>query len=269
MEEPVYIYVVGTAGSGKSRFTWALKRWMYEQGHEALVVNLDPGAEGLPYEPDVDIRDWIQLPQVMEEYELGPNGAQIMAADLLALRGPELKGIIDSFRPNYVILDTPGQIELFVFREAGKILMDFISPADRTLMAFVVDPFLSKTPSAFVSQLLLASTTQFRFQVPMINVMSKRDVLKGEDMERILGWAEAGDQLEDALYSHNPTRYNPALYNQLNTDVFRALQTMAPYTALTPVSSATLEGMEDVYARVQELFAGGEDLEKSRTKEEF
>jgi ribosomal protein S18 acetylase RimI-like enzyme len=32
---------------------------------DAITVNLDPGAENLPYEPDVDIRDWISLEEVI------------------------------------------------------------------------------------------------------------------------------------------------------------------------------------------------------------
>lgn len=257
MEEPVYVYIIGTAGSGKSSLTAALKRWMYEHGHDALLVNLDPGAEQLPYEPDVDIRDWIVLSEVMERYSLGPNGAQILAADLLALQAHDVKAAIDAHRPDYVLLDTPGQTELFVFREAGKIVMDFLAPPGQNVILFVADPFLAKSPSAFVSQIMLSATTQFRFQVPLVNVLSKADLLKEDQKERLRAWSETPDLLEADLYDERPT-----LYTQLNTDLFRILAGMGTYTALTPVSSATVEGLEDIYAKIQELFAGGEDLEK-------
>jgi hypothetical protein len=38
---------------------------------------------------------------------------------------------------------------------------------------------------------------------------------------------------------------------------------MGGLSAGVPVSSETLEGMEDVYAWIQEVFAGGEDLVES------
>lgn len=257
MEEPVYLYIIGTAGSGKSTLTAAIKRWMYEHGHDALLVNLDPGAEKLPYEPDVDIRDWIVLNEVMERYSLGPNGAQILAADLLALQAGDVKAAIDSYRPDYVLLDTPGQTELFIFREAGKLVMDFLGPADRTAILFVADPFLAKSPSAFVSQIMLSATTQFRFQVPQVNVLSKTDLLKDEQRDRLREWSETPDVLENELYGERAT-----LYNQLNADLFKILASMGTYTTLIPVSSESLEGIEDIYSRIQDLFAGGEDLDK-------
>lgn len=258
MEEPIFVYAIGTAGSGKSKFTAGYKRWLYEHEVDSITVNLDPGAETLPYEPDVDIRDWIVLSDVMAKYGLGPNGAQVIAADLIALRAPEVKEVIEGFRPQYVLLDTPGQTELFVFRESGRIVIDFFSPR-RSMLAFLVDPFLAKRPSAFVSQLLLSATTQFRFQTPLTNVMTKMDMLKEVDVERLRSWADVSDQLQAALYEEQAD-----LYNQLNVDVFKILEGMGTYTGIVPVSSETLEGMDDVYARAQTVFEGGDDATPTR-----
>jgi GTPase SAR1 family protein len=254
VEEPVYLYVVGTAGSGKTKFTAALARWMQEHGHDAVTVNLDPGAEDLPYAPDVDIRDWVVLADVMAKYGLGPNGAQVVAADMLALQAGEVKATLETFRTDYVILDTPGQTELFVFRESGKVLMDALS--ERRAIAFLVDPYLATRPSAYVSQLLLSATTQFRCQSPVVNVLTKADLLKDEQRERLDAWSSSFDALADALASEQAD-----LLNTLNTDVFKILDGMGAYAQLTPVSSETLEGLDDVYALVQATFAGGEDLD--------
>jgi len=42
-----------------------------------FYVNLDPAAEDFAYEPDLDIKDFISLEDVMEEMGLGPNGGLI------------------------------------------------------------------------------------------------------------------------------------------------------------------------------------------------
>ncbi len=254
VEEPVYIYIVGTAGSGKSRFTGAFERFMKERGLIATTVNLDPGAESLPYEPEVDIRDWIRLSDVMEQYELGPNGAQVMAADLIALRLGDLNAVLEEFRGPYVLVDTPGQTELFVFRESGRITMDTLAPG-RSVIVFLLDPFLARRPSAFVSQLLLSATTQFRFQVPTINILSKSDLLQPEELARIKKWSEDPDALADALMEEKAD-----MYVQMSTDVFRILEGMGTYTVAYPTSAESLEGIEDVYGQIQNLFEGGEDL---------
>jgi len=257
LEEPIYLYVTGTAGSGKSRFTGALQQWMKQAGHDAITVNLDPGAERLPYGPDVDIREWILLGEVMDEYSLGPNGAQVVAADLVALRTADIAEQIQETRTDYVILDTPGQTELFVFRDAGRIVMDYLS-RERSAVAFLMDPFLARRPAAYVSQLMLSATAQFRFQRPTVNVLTKTDLLPAADRDRLVRWGESLDALADALYS------DPAdMVTQMNTDVFKVLEGLGAGTGLVPVSSETLEGMEDVYTFAQSAFEGGEDIEKS------
>lgn len=254
MEEPVHVYVIGTAGSGKSRFTAAFQRWMKEHGLDVVTLNLDPGAEAMPYAPDVDIRDWIRLPDVMDQYELGPNGAQVMAADLLALRLGEVKDILNGFRAPYVLTDTPGQTELFVFRESGRVTVELLAP-ERSCILFLLDPFLMRRPSSFVSLMLLAATTQFRFGIPLLHVLPKADLLKPEELDRLKAWTESADRLEDDLSAEKAD-----MVNQMSTDAFRILDAMGSMTPAVAVSSETLEGMDDVYAWIQEVFAGGEDL---------
>ena len=98
----ILVYFIGTAGSGKTILTYAFQQWMHTKGFDAITVNLDPGVEYLSYTPDIDIRDWLVLADVMKEQNLGPNGAQIACADMLALKILEVKDIIDKFKTDYV-----------------------------------------------------------------------------------------------------------------------------------------------------------------------
>jgi GTPase SAR1 family protein len=153
-----YIYFVGTAGSGKSSLVYSFKEWMTLQGLDCITVNLDPGAEFVPYDIDVDIRDWVRVQDVMEEYQLGPNGAQIVCADLMAVRVNELVEAIEGFKTPYVLIDTPGQIELFAFRKSSEVIIDAMGKED-SFLVFLSDPHLSKTPVGFVSSMMLCATT--------------------------------------------------------------------------------------------------------------
>ncbi|MBA3044343.1 GTPase, partial [archaeon] len=210
----------------------------------------------LNYAPDIDIREMISLSGVMEEYNLGPNGVQIVCADLLALKINEIKEIVDGFVSDYVLIDTPGQIELFAFREASKHIMEAID-INNSAMAFLFDPFLSKTPSGFISQIMLSATIQFRFQVPFINVLSKADLLDEKEKDRIMNWVK---QPEDLL--NDAVNEEASMEKQLSIELFRVLEELGVYKILTPVSSETMTGMEDIYNLVQQVFMGGEDLEK-------
>src|SRR4030042_3551056 len=102
------LFIVGTAGCGKSTLTNAFLVWLQNQGYDAVTVNLDPGADSLPYDPDVDVRGWIKLNDIMREYGLGPNGAQVAAADLLALNIKKITDVTSQFVSDYVTIDTPG-----------------------------------------------------------------------------------------------------------------------------------------------------------------
>jgi GTPase SAR1 family protein len=252
----IFLYFVGTAGSGKTTLTYAFQQWMNLQGYDAITVNLDPGVEKLSYVPDIDIREMISLSGVMEEYNLGPNGAQIVCADLLALKVNEIKEIVDGFDSDYVLIDTPGQIELFAFREASKHIIGAFD-INNSAMAFLFDPFLSKTPSGFISQVMLSATTRFRFHLPFINVLSKADLLDEKEKDRIMNWVkQPEDLLNDAINEE------ASMEKQLSIELFRVLEDMGVYKMLTPVSSETMTGMEDIYNIVQQVFMGGEDLEK-------
>src|SRR5579863_1980996 len=113
MEPQATLFFTGTAGAGKTSLVSSFQGWLQAAGYDATVVNLDPGSESSTLAADIDIREWVRLSDVMDEYGLGPNGAQVAAADLIALKIFELKGALAELRSDYVLVDTPGQVELF------------------------------------------------------------------------------------------------------------------------------------------------------------
>ncbi|HEY3420936.1 MAG TPA: ATP/GTP-binding protein [Methanomassiliicoccales archaeon] len=250
----VNIYFVGTAGSGKSSLVYAFQQWMTLQGLDCITINLDPGAEFIPYEPDIDIRDWVKVGEVMADYGLGPNGAQIVCADLMALHVKELVAAVEGFKTPYVLIDTPGQIELFAFRQSSQVIIEQLGQ-DESFLVFLSDPLLVKTPSGFVSSLMLCATTHFRFAIPFVNVLSKSDMLSEEDLERVLEWSREPEALNAILMDDEAHSRVP-----LSLELFKALESIGMYRTLTPVSAELQEGMEDVYNAIQQSYQGGEDL---------
>ncbi|MHB1435390.1 MAG: ATP/GTP-binding protein [Thermoplasmata archaeon] len=254
-DEPGYVYITGTAGAGKTTFVQAYREWLTTAGYDATVVNLDPGNDAADYEPDVDIRDWVRLPEIMSEYGLGPNGAQVAAADMIALKIFEVKQALQEYRSDFVLLDTPGQIELFAFRESSKAIVEALG-TDRAMIAFLVDPALARSPSGFVALVMLSATVEFRFRLPMALVLSKADILTPDQRTEILAWAEDPGRLYDRIRDDAPT---PDV--QLSTELFRALESMGPLLDLTPVSAREPSGLDQFYRTVQRILAGGEDPE--------
>lgn len=261
MEDAGTVFFAGTAGAGKTTFVRAFADWMKSSGFEAVVVNLDPGLEDPALEPDVDIRDWVRLADIQDEYGLGPNGAQVAAADMIALKIFEVKQAVGELRSDYVLVDTPGQIELFAFREASKAIVDALG-GDRALLTFLFDPALARAPPGFVSLLMLSATVEFRFRLPLVNVLAKSDVLSANQVTELTSWAEDPDALYEAV-----TRDAPTPDVQLSTELFRAIETIGPVAGLLPTSAKETTGLEPFYRECQRIFAGGEDLEPSHTPE--
>lgn len=253
------IYFVGTAGAGKSTLVAAYDRWAKQHAIRTVLVNLDPGAEKLPYTPDVDIRDWVKISEIMEEHGLGPNGAQVAAADMIAMNLDEVKNEIDGFRADQVLIDTPGQIELFVFRQSGKHIVETLNPGS-SVIAYLMDPFLARTSTGFTSQLLLGTTTFFRFQEPMVFLLSKSDRIDPESLETIRGWSADPGSLESDVITEEPS-----MSREFAAQVTRLLDTMRLDSVLLPVSSIDATGLDDLYTLIQGAVGMGEDVPDSDT----
>jgi GTPase SAR1 family protein len=250
------LYFVGTAGSGKSTMVYAFQQWLNAQGLDCITANLDPGAEAMRYAPDLDVRDYVRLDEIMEEQDLGPNGAQVAAADMIAMNAQELAEVLETFETNYVLIDTPGQIELFTFRASGGVLIDAFGREDSALV-YLNDPALVRVASGFISSVLLSATVQFRHGVPFLNILSKADLLPEEDLERVVKWSLDPFALYEALFTDGTTPKT-----LLDVEFLKSMETIGVYRRIFPVSSDLPFGFEELYSQVQHTFEGGEDLQK-------
>ncbi len=252
MEQQIIIYVVGTAGSGKTYLTKALADWFDLKKLDFITVNLDPGADFVPYSADIDVREWFTLEDIMQKYDVGPNGAQIICADLISTVCNDVKDEMELSGADYIIVDTPGQMELFTLRESSRILVNVLG-AERSVMVFLFDPIVSKTPSGFLSLLFMASSAVFRLDLPQIQVLSKADTLEEDEVKQIIQWSEDPESLYDDLSMERKT---------LSVELFHILKDFGFFRPLIPVSATTGCGIDDIYDGIQEIFYGGDDLEK-------
>jgi len=250
------VYFVGTAGSGKSTMVGAFRKWLDDNEIDSCTVNLDPGAEKLSYEPDIDIREWISLDQVMSEYGLGPNGAQIVAADLMAVNIKKVSDALDQYDVEYVLIDTPGQLELFAFRESSNIVIDALGK-ERSIIAYLSDPTLYKSANGFVSAMTLAALVQFRLNMPIINLLSKCDVFTEKQTDRIIDWYHNPDTLYGDLLDEDK---DPE--SVIGMELFRTLEDTGVFGEMRAVSAEKSIGLDEIYGAVQLQFHGGDDADK-------
>ena len=58
--------------------------------------------------------------------------------------------------PSHVVVDTPGQIEIFTWSASGAIITDAVASALPTVIAYIVDTPRAVAPATFMSNMLYA-----------------------------------------------------------------------------------------------------------------
>ncbi|MFX1295682.1 MAG: ATP/GTP-binding protein [Promethearchaeota archaeon] len=248
-------FFVGCAGTGKSTLTGIYRDWLDDQPDiDAIAINFDPGAMNLPYKADINIRDYIRIEDVMEKYQLGPNGALVVSTDLTINFLADIKKEINEFRPNHILVDTPGQMELFAFRSSGIYILATLG-GQNSIMNYLIDPNLAKHPSGFITAVYLGLSVQTRFHVPQQYILSKIDLLSEEDTEEIILWSTDFEKLENALNIETKGERR-----ELNTLLIKALEILNISGEILPISSINNIGIDDLYQNISQIALGGEDF---------
>lgn len=246
------VFVIGTAGSGKSLLTASFAEWLKIAKQKVVTLNLDPGVLTLPYTPDIDVRDYINIRELMEKYRLGPNGALVMAADLIAEETERLENEIENLNPDMVLVDTPGQIELFAFRASGPYIASELTKEPKAIVC-LFDSVFCASPLNYVSNLFLSAAVYNRFFIPQVYVLSKCDLLPSEDVNRIVDWSAKPKMLETAIEERlSGTR------RLLSRDMMHAIYRLGLRGLLIPVSAKTNEGIINLSAMLERVSTGGE-----------
>jgi GTPase SAR1 family protein len=246
------VFIIGTAGSGKSMLTAAFSKWLQMSKQNVAVVNLDPGALKLPYSPDIDVRDHVNVEDLMEKYGLGPNGALIMAADLIADKIEEISKEIEELDSDIVLVDTSGQMELFAFRASGPYIANELTKEPKAIV-YLFDAVFSVNPLNYVSNLFLSTAVYNRFFLPQVHVLSKCDLLPKEEVDKIVDWSANPNALETSI-----EQKLEGTKRLLSRNVMRAIYQLGLKFLLTPISAKTNEGMINFNTFLERILAGGE-----------
>jgi len=248
----VIVFIIGTAGSGKSLLTGAFSEWLKTSKQDVAIVNLDPGALTLPYSPDVDVRNYVNVGRLMEEYGLGPNGALIMAADLIADKVEQISREIEDLGSDIVLVDTSGQMELFAFRASGPYIASELTRSPKAIV-YLFDAVFSVNPLNYVSNLFLSAAVYNRFLFPQAHLLSKCDLLPKEEVDKIVDWSANPKALENLIEQQlEGTR------RLLSRNVMHAIYQLGLRFLLTPVSAKTNEGMINFNIALERILSGGE-----------
>ena len=77
----------------------------------------------------------------------------------------------------YVIFDTPGQIEVFTWSASGDIITRALASVFPTVVVYIMDVVRSTKPVTFMSNMLYACSILYKTRLPFVIAMNKVGLL--------------------------------------------------------------------------------------------
>jgi GTPase SAR1 family protein len=257
--------VMGTAGTGKSTYCRVIQEHCSAAGRSARVGNLDPAAENFGYQVAFDVRELVSADDVMEELQLGPNGALIYAMEFLAsTEGSNwFDSQLDMFGDDdYLLLDCPGQVELYTHVPIMQRIVQRLKAQGFNICGvYCVDALFISDASKLISGNLAALSAMLHLELPHLNVLTKCDLVEDKALiDRFC--TPSGTELASELNKHMPLKFRA-----LNEKLAKLLDDYDMVSFL-PLDISDEESIEMVLLQADHAIQYGEEAEPKEPQDE-
>lgn len=253
------------------------------------IINLDPAVHHVPFTPNIDIRDSVNYKEVMKQFNLGPNGGILTSLNLFSTKIDQVIGLLEKrtqapvpaqepeqttvqFMTNsgkepqatpaqqqqvrHILVDTPGQIEVFVWSASGEILLSSLASTFPTVIAYIIDTPRTTSTSTFMSNMLYACSILYKTKLPMILVFNKTDA---QDAQFAKDWMTDFEAFQSALCNEEEggnfggegagggSGYMGSLLNSMSL----VLEEFYKHLSVVGVSAMTGDGMDEFFKGVE------------------
>lgn len=252
---------MGPAGSGKSTYCSVMQQHAVDLKKSVNVVNLDPAAEYFDYEPVADIRDLIQLDDVMDPedgYGCGPNGGLVLCMEYLIENASWLEEKLGNVDEDYVIFDCPGQIELYTHMTVIRQLISMLQKLNfRICGVFLVDVQFMIDASKFLSGTLAALSVMINLEIPHVNILSKIDLLSKNARKKLDNYLDPDPH--NLLADCEENFWNEKYHNL--TETLGTVITDYSLVHFLPLNIKDEESITDIKVTIDNTIQYGEDTD--------
>ncbi|OBZ89897.1 GPN-loop GTPase 1 [Choanephora cucurbitarum] len=243
-KQPPVILCIGMAGSGKTTFMQRVNAYLHEKKTPPYVLNLDPAVSSLPFTANIDIRDTVNYKEVMKQYNLGPNGGILTSLNLFTTKFDQVLNLVAKRAQSvsHVLVDTPGQIEIFTWSASGAIITDTLAATYPTMIAYIIDTPRTTSPATFMSNMLYACSILYKTKLPFVLVFNKTDVVSHDFA---VEWMTDFEKFQLAL--SQDTTYMSSLMSSMSL----VLDEFYNHLKVVGVSAVTGAGMDEFFEAVK------------------
>ena len=175
---------------------------------------------------------------------MGPNGVIITSLNLFATKFDKVLEILEKKENlEHVIIDTPGQIEVFTWSASGTIITETLAALFPTVIVYVIDTPRCKSPATFMSNMLYACSIMYKTKLPFVLVFNKIDV---EDHGFLIEWMTDFEAFQEAVSQDES--YMSSMVQSMGL----VLEEFYNSLRVVGVSSFTGEGMPEFFDAVKE-----------------
>ncbi|KAL5116541.1 hypothetical protein ACEQ8H_005537 [Pleosporales sp. CAS-2024a] len=251
------------------------------------MINLDPAVHHVPFTPNIDIRDSVNYKEVMKQFNLGPNGGILTSLNLFSTKIDQVIGLLEKrtqpppapketeqttveFMTNsgkgkaapprqqqvkHILVDTPGQIEVFVWSASGEILLSSLASTFPTVIAYMIDTPRTTSTSTFMSNMLYACSILYKTKLPMVLVFNKTDAQDAEFAKKWMTDFEAfqaalRDEEEGGTFGGDGMSGGSGYMGSLLNSMSLVLEEFYKHLSVVGVSAMTGKGVDDFFRSV-------------------
>lgn len=179
----------------------------------------------------------------MKQYKLGPNGGILTSLNLFTTRFDQVLDLLAKRTEQHIIIDTPGQIEIFTWSASGTVITDALAANYPTVIAYIVDTPRCVKPATFMSNMLYACSIMYKTRLPMVLVFNKTDV---EPAYFALDWMQDVLLFQEALT--NDESYMSSLVQSMSLVLEEFYRTLR----VSSISAFSGDGMDEFFEKLQE-----------------
>jgi GTPase SAR1 family protein len=179
-----------------------------------------------------------------------------------------LEDELSDFDDDYLLIDCPGQIELYTHNPVMRDLVQAMTRLGyRVCAVYLLDAQFMDDPPKFFSGVLTAMSAMVQLEVPHINILSKMDLVERDGESGRSRRVERFLETDPALLLDDLTLSTTPKFAQLNAALLRLIDEFN-LVSFIPLNIQDEESVSVTLQHIDHALQYGEDLEPKEVRDE-